>query len=162
MTTTDEAMIEAYRVATKSPDPSTQNGAVLLLANGESVSGCNEFPDGVSDVYWNGPKDGKYARVVHAEVSALLAAARLGFSTVGSTLVCPWAACSNCAKHVAYAGVKTLVRHKFSNNGVTTGNHWYADCVLGDDIFRESGIEIIEIEPLESPVRLRRDGNLWP
>ncbi len=160
--TTDEAMIEAYRVATKSPDPSTQNGAVLIITGGGSVSGCNEFPEGVSAIHWDGPKEGKYARVVHAEVSVLLQAARIGYPTAGSTLVCPWAACSNCAKHIAYSGVETLVRHKFANNGVTTGNHWYEDCVIGDEIMKEAGIKIIEIEPLVSPVQLRRDGKLWP
>ncbi len=158
----NKVMIEAYWAATNSPDPSTQNGAVLLIETGEPVSGCNEFPRGVSSVHWDGPKDGKYARVVHAEVSVLLRAARSGYTTLGSTLVCPWAACSNCAKHIAYAGVATLIRHKFSNNGVTTGNHWYDDCVIGDEIMKEAGVNIIEIDPLEFPTQLRRDGKLWP
>lgn len=158
------AMLEAYRVATESPDPSTQNGAVLLGADGVThiASGCNDFPTGVSPEHWHGPKEGKYARVVHAEMSVLIKAARLGWPTLNATMVCPWAACSNCSKHIAAAGVATLVRHTFSNSGVTTGSHWYEDCLIGDEIMRAAGVEIIEIDPLESGVRLRRDGKLWP
>ena len=96
----DRYMAEAYRAATGSPDPSTQNGAVLLCGD-VAISGCNEFPKGVSAEHWHGEKEGKYARVVHSEVSVLLNAAKLGVATAGSTLVCPWAACSNCAKHIA-------------------------------------------------------------
>lgn len=162
MTDTDEAMIEAYRVATKSPDPSTQTSAVLLR-EGEIVStGFNDFPKGVSPDHWTGPKDGKYARVVHAEVAVLLNAARDGVSTEGTTMVAPWAACANCAKHIAAAGVSVLVRHPFLANGVTEESPWYPDVLMGDEILREAGVEVIEIDPLDSPVQILRNGSLWP
>ena len=155
-------MIAAYEAALVSPDPSTQNGATLVLLDGGSVTGCNQFPAGVSAKHWNGPKEAKYARVVHAEVSVLLKAARTGVSTHLATLVAPWAACSNCAKHIAYSGVIQLVRHKFTDNGVTTDNRWYEDCLVGDEIMREAGIEIVEIDPIPNTgIRLRRDGKLW-
>lgn len=153
-------MLKAYEAATSSPDPSTQNGAVLLASF--RFKGCNEFPEGVSSDHWNGPKEAKYARVVHAEVSALLNAARSGAVTEGSTLVAPWAACSNCAKHIAYAGVVTLVRHAFLDNGVDTSNPWYEDCLIGDEIMREAGVNIIETPPLTNTgISLRRNGQLW-
>lgn len=162
MTDTDEAMIEAYQVATKSPDPSTQTSAVLLR-DGEIVSvGFNDFPEGVSTEHWTGPKDGKYARVVHAEVAVLLNAARAGVSTDGTTMVAPWAACANCAKHIAAAGVSVLVRHPFLANGVTVDSPWYPDVLMGDEILREAGVKIVEIDPLDSPVRILRNGALWP
>lgn len=155
-------MQRAYRNATLSPDPSTQNGAVLLAENGVQIGeGCNDFPRGVNPVHWTGPKEGKYARVVHAETAAIFDASRKGNYTLFTTLVCPWAACSNCAKHIAAAGVSRLVRHTFTNNGVTDNNHWYADCQIGDEILREAGIEIIEIEPVPTDIKLRRDGSIW-
>lgn len=162
MTDTDEAMIEAYRVATKSPDPSTQTSAVLLRDGEIVATGFNDFPQGVSEEHWTGPKEGKYARVVHAEVAVLLNAARDGVSTDGTTMVAPWAACANCAKHIAAAGVTTLVRHPFLANGVTEESPWYQDVLTGDEILREAAVEVIEIDPLDSPVQILRNGSLWP
>lgn len=156
-------MSEAYYEATKSPDPSTQNGAVLLSHDGRSIGyGCNDFPEGVNPDYWlSENKQDKYNRVVHAETAAILDAAKNGISTIGTTLVCPWAACSNCAKHIAAAGVTRLVRHKYSNSGVTTGSHWFEDCAVGDEIMIEAGIHILEIDPVPSLIELRRDSKLW-
>ena len=165
----DHYLLETYRIALGSPDPSTQNGALLLTSTDLNATGimvigtaCNEFPAGVSDKHWHGDKEAKYARVVHAETGALLDAARRGLSVVGSTMVCAWAACSNCAKHIAYAGVSRLVRHTYSNNGADTGSHWYQDCIIGDEIMREAGVEIIEVPPVATDIRLRRNGALWP
>lgn len=172
----EDAMILAYRHAMESPDPSTQNGAVLLAADPVSYdraggwdykiigAGCNDFPRGVDLEHWTGPKEGKYARVVHSEVSAILDAARSGHATEGATLVCPWAACSNCSKHIAAAGIAVLVRHPFFDNGVASGNSWYDDCVLGDEIMKQAGIVIVEIDPLiaGTGIQLRREGRLWP
>lgn len=158
----DLLMLEAYDEATLSPDPSTQTSALLVTGTGGKVKGHNHFPAGVSAEHWSGPKDGKYARVVHAEVAVILEAARRGVSTLGSTMVAPWAACANCSKHIADAGVKTLVRHRFIDNGVTEESPWYEDCLLGDEIMTEAGILIIEIPPVATDVRLRRNGELWP
>ena len=76
-------------------------------------------------------------------------------------MVCPWAACSNCAKHIADAGISKLYRHKWANSGVDTGSHWYDDCAIGDEIMTQAGVEIIEVEPVESDISLRRDGKQW-
>lgn len=165
----DPFLLESYKVALNSPDPSTQNGALLLRKseygiNGFRVvaSGFNAFPKGINAEYWHGQKEDKYARVVHAETGVLLRAAKYGESTVGTTMVCAWAACSNCAKHIAYAGVSTLVRHTYANNGADTGSHWFQDCLVGDEIMREAGVEIIEVPPVATKIQLRRNGALWP
>lgn len=151
-----------YQLATKSPDPSTQNGAVLVHLRNIVGYGWNDFPQGVDTQYWHGDKIDKYARVVHAEVAAILSAARQGYSTIGTTLICPWAACSNCAKHIAAAGISKLIRHSFANSGTSTGSHWFAECQLGDEIMQQAGVEIFEVEPLTTNIQLRRDGILWP
>lgn len=159
----NEFLVKAYYAAQYSPDPSTQNGSVLLGENGVIGVGFNDFPPGIDPNYWHGEKADKYARVVHAEVSAILSAARRGNRTVHSTLIAPWAACSNCAKHIVEAGVVRLVRHAFLDNGVTTGNYWYEDCLIGDEIMKAGGVEIVEVDPVVPPgVQLRRDGKLWP
>jgi dCMP deaminase len=153
------AMEAALEVATRSPDPSTQNGAVLW--SGLVVAAdCNRFPTGVeySDERWERPI--KYKWVEHAERNAIFQAARRGVATEGITMICPCAACSDCSRAIVAAGIAKLVRLPFNNK--VTGSHWHDDCVIGDTIMREGGVEIIEldIETLEAVPMLRRDGQL--
>jgi len=161
-----EVMVRALEAATESPDPSTQNGAVLVYQSPVSddltyVADCNRFPDGVeySDERWERPI--KYKYVEHAERNAIFRAAKIGIPTLGTTLVCPWAACSDCARAIVQAGVTTLVRLPFNNEA--TGAHWHDDCLVGDEIFREGGVEIVELNPaeLKNVPTLRRDGKPW-
>lgn len=51
----------------------------------------------------------EYGRPVHAEMEALLAAARSGVGVRGSTLYCTTFPCHNCAKHLIAAGVRRVV-----------------------------------------------------
>lgn len=51
----------------------------------------------------------EYGRVVHAEMEAILSCARVGVSTVGSTLYCTTFPCHNCAKHIIASGVMKVV-----------------------------------------------------
>lgn len=152
------AMLFAYSLAAQSPDPSTQLGAVLLDEDGFKIgAGFNHFPEGIDEKHWHGPKEGKYERVAHAEVSAILDAAKRGESTLNSTLVCPWASCANCAKYMVEAGVKRLVRHVEHD----PQERWMASIELGDEIMSEGGIEIIEIEPVPTSILLIRGGEPW-
>lgn len=160
--TLDDMFRRTYALAINSPDPSTQNGAVLVDGKTGSIIGVgwNDFPSGVNTDHWHGEKEAKYARVVHAETSAILDAGRLGHATQGSILVCPWAACSNCAKHIAFSGVSALVRHP--NNNGDTGNHWHDDCAIGDEIMTEADIQIVEYPIVQTNLVLRRNGEDWP
>lgn len=150
----------SYEEAMNSPDPSTQNGAILLNEDyGIIGRGYNDFPYGVDQKYWNGSKDDKYARVCHAEVSCILDASRLGNSTYNSIMICGWAACSNCAKYLSYAGVKKLIRHPYGDN--TTGNNWLDDCRIGDEIMQAGKVNIIEVPVVSWDGVLRRNSELW-
>jgi len=51
----------------------------------------------------------EYGRDVHAEMEALLSAARMGKSTVGATLFSTTFPCHNCAKHIVSAGINRVV-----------------------------------------------------
>jgi cytidine deaminase len=51
----------------------------------------------------------EYGRVVHAEMSALCDAARLGRSVKGATLYCTTFPCHNCTKHLLASGIKRVV-----------------------------------------------------
>lgn len=51
----------------------------------------------------------EFGRITHAEMTALSDAARLGRSTLGSTIYVTTFPCHNCAKHLVAAGIKRIV-----------------------------------------------------
>ena len=51
----------------------------------------------------------EYGRIIHAEMSAITDAARLGLSLKGSTLYCTTFPCHLCAKHIISTGIERVV-----------------------------------------------------
>jgi deoxycytidylate deaminase len=51
----------------------------------------------------------EFGRMIHAEMSALMDAARIGRSVVGGTLFCTTFPCHVCAKHIVASGVAEVV-----------------------------------------------------
>ena len=51
----------------------------------------------------------EYGRIVHAEMSAISDAARLGLSVHGATLFCTTFPCHMCAKHIVASGITTVI-----------------------------------------------------
>jgi deoxycytidylate deaminase len=51
----------------------------------------------------------EYGRVVHAEMSAISDAVRIGRSTIGATLYCTTFPCHMCAKHIVASGIDHVV-----------------------------------------------------
>ena len=51
----------------------------------------------------------EYGRMVHAEMSSLCDAARLGHMFQGGTLYCTTFPCHMCAKHIVAAGIARVV-----------------------------------------------------
>ncbi len=51
----------------------------------------------------------EFGRMIHAEMSALTDAARLGRSTKDATLYCTTYPCHLCAKHIVAAGIMRVV-----------------------------------------------------
>jgi deoxycytidylate deaminase len=51
----------------------------------------------------------EFGRDVHAEMSAIVSAARRGTSTEGAYLYCTTFPCHNCAKHIIAAGIRQVV-----------------------------------------------------
>lgn len=51
----------------------------------------------------------EYGRAVHAEMSALMAATKVGISVKDATLYCTTFPCHNCAKHIVASGIKRVV-----------------------------------------------------
>lgn len=161
MTPQDDAdyfhMARALYWATKSNDPSTQNGAVISSNKTAAiVYGYNDWPEGVKGT-WERPD--KYDYCEHAERAAIYCAALNGIATYDTTMYCPWAACADCARGIVVSGIRELVRLPFNNDTLVMGGKWGPSCIRGDQIMREGGVIIREIE-LSRPVgiTLRRDG----
>lgn len=154
-------MVKAYEAAVDSPDPSTQNGAVIVSVDELwDVTACNQFPRGVgySDERWERPA--KYAFIEHAERNAIFEATYEGVSLNGATLIAAWAACADCARAIVQAGISTLVRH--NNPSHPDHDAWQESIAIGDTIMREGGVQIIEIEKVSAPhIQILRNGELF-
>lgn len=122
-----------------SNDPRTQNGALLLAADGNNhVVGANRFPAGVEVRPERLDPAVKLKYMEHAERSAIYAAARVGMSTIDSTLYCPWFACVDCARAIICAGVKRVVG--LNKPRMLTPARWQATIAEADELLKEAGI----------------------
>jgi dCMP deaminase len=101
-----------YLTATKSKDPSSKIGAVIVKDNRVISTGYNGFPIGVldSEERYNN-RETKYKFVVHAEHNSILTAARFGISTLGATLYTNGLPCNNCMKSIIQSGINEIVIH---------------------------------------------------
>ena len=152
-------MLIACVVATQSPDPSTQNGAVIYNpVNGAIVATAfNEFPSGVRYLEERWLRPTKYSYVEHAERNAIYQAARAGVATEGLTMVAPWASCADCARAIVQAGITTLARLPAPHSP-----QWEDSIAHAEAIFEEGGVEVITLTsdfPTAPP--LLRHGVVW-
>jgi len=135
-------LIQAYAFASNSPDPSTQNAALIVDDDGNVEAwACNTFTRGmvVTDEMLVRPL--KYTYIEHAERGAVFHAARLGTKCLGKTMVCPWASCAECARSIVQAGIKTLVRHQDASD--RSPERWVESIALSDKILEAGHVEII-------------------
>ena len=129
----------ANEVAGWSKDPGTKVGAVLVADKRIIATGYNGFPHGIEDSlerYAN--REVKIAYTVHAEVNAILNAAKNGSTTAGSTLYVTFPPCVSCASAVIQAGVSRVVRPDLS----TSPERWRASFHEGRNLLLEAGIKI--------------------
>jgi len=149
----------AYLEAQKSTNPSTQNGAILVDDKGNVIlSAVNSFPDGVAETQERQNKPLRYKFSVHAERNVLYQTARLGIKTEGLTMICPWAACTDCAQGIIQAGIKRLVVHR---QALDRSTHWKEDIELASIMLREAGVEIIIFDGKIGVGKILRSGEFW-
>ena len=138
----------ARYIATKSKDPSTQTGAVIVRPDKSVISvGFNGFPKGMNDspeLYADREK--KYSRTVHCEMNALLHARQ---DVSGGTLYTwPFASCDRCAVHMIQAGIK---RYVFPEMPPEKAARWKDIMELAESYMREAGCEVVKIHHSEIP-----------
>jgi len=138
-------MRDVITLAHDSVDPSTQNAAFLIDDTfNVRASAINQIPIGTyhRDDMWERPN--KYFFVEHAERNVIYKAAADGIKTSRLTMVCPFLACADCARAIVISGIRRVVRLKLKGNGVHPG--WMKSVLIGDEIMKENGVEIIELD----------------
>lgn len=109
----DETWMEqAAVIAKRSHDAQTKVGAVLVSTDNVLISeGYNGFPRGIDDSQLPNLRPAKYLffSALHAELNALLNAARTGRSTKGSIAYITGPPCFDCAWALWQSGVVEIV-----------------------------------------------------
>lgn len=129
---------EADLIASKSKDPRTKVGAVIVGSELEIVSkGYNGFPRGVEDLHWrlNSPEKNDF--MVHAELNAILNCTRVGVSPKGCSIIVQFHPCLDCSKAIIQSGIKhvyTPVPDLYTN--------WYVNQKKGEELMLEAGVMI--------------------
>ena len=99
----------AKEISTWSKDPSTKVGAVIVRDNRILSCGYNGFPSGVEDDNRLSDRETKYRLTIHAEVNAILNAAKNGIILNDSTLyVYGLPVCVECAKSIVQSGISKV------------------------------------------------------
>jgi len=149
----------AYREAQKSKWPSTQNGAILIDDKGKVLlSAVNGFPDGieVTQERKTKPLSKKYG--VCAERNLIYQAAKKGIKTGGMTMVCCWAACTDCARAIIQSGIKRLVTHK---QALDRSYDWKETIDFALEMLKEAGVEIIIYDGKIGAGKILRKKEFW-
>lgn len=150
----DEYFLQMALVSARmSKDPSTKVGAVLVRKNTVLSTGFNGFPRGVHDTYERlNDRTQKLEIVVHAEMNAVLAAARMGTAIDGSTIYVAatdgtqeiWGGppCVRCAVECMQAGVVEYVAWPGKPALMT---RWGESIAHAKRLIAEAGLEFREV-----------------
>lgn len=135
-------MRHVYLAATKSKDPRTRIGAILVKDKHIVSSGYNGFGRGVKDLKERyEDRETKYSYICHAEFNSVLQCAKLGISSLGATLYTPGFPCSECCKTIVQGGISTIVLHKQWPN-LTYSEKWVKSFQISEQMIKEAGIEV--------------------
>ncbi len=136
-----------------SKDPSTHVGAVIVGPDREVLSaGFNGFPRGIKDSLDRlEDREIKLKLIVHAEMNAILAAARTGMriksctlylaATDGSGLIWGGPPCTRCVVEIIQVGIQEIVSYPVKN----VPSRWHNDLELSQALINEAGIIYREV-----------------
>lgn len=89
----------------------------------------------------------EYGRIIHAEMSAISDAARLGRAVAGSTLYCTTFPCHLCAKHIVAAGIQRVVFLEPYPKSYTRKLHADSITLDGSEVDKVQFVPFIGISP---------------
>lgn len=106
----DQYFMNVARVtATRSKDPSTKVGSVIVKGKRIIATGYNGFPRGIEDKpEWLNDREMKYKLIIHAEMNAILIAQEYGLDMAECDIYCTLMPCFECAKSIAAVGIKSV------------------------------------------------------
>lgn len=134
----------AYEFAAKSPDPSTQNGAVIVSRTGVPIGyGFNRFATGLIDTPERlADRAQKYPRTVHAEVTSIWSAIRNGYAKhlPDATMFIAWYACDRCAIDIIESGIRHIIGHRQHPGALHQHSKWAPLVATGLDMLKEAGV----------------------
>lgn len=116
----DKAFINiAHEIASASKCVSKQVGAVIVKEGRILSTGYNGTPTGFTNcsAHWNGEYTAEHHEwsktyEIHAEMNAIIWAARKGISIEGATIYVTLEPCSECSKNLIASGIKRIVYDK--------------------------------------------------
>lgn len=131
--------------ASKSKDPSTKVGAVVVSPDKKRVStGYNGFPQRIEDTRERlDNREVKYSLTIHAEMNAILSAQT---SLQGWSLYTTLMPCDRCFVHVIQAGIKRVVFLRATDDQEL---RWGEAFNRVRQLAIEAKIELVEIHSLE-------------
>ena len=141
--------------ARMSKDPSTRVGSIIVGPDREIVSaGFNGFPRGIEDSQERlNDRDTKLRLIVHGEMNAILAAARVGTRLKGCTLYLGatddtglvWGGppCTRCTVEIIQAGIAEVV----SWSPKSVPSRWHDDIAFARTLLDEAGLVYREVTP---------------
>jgi dCMP deaminase len=150
-----------------SRDPETRVGAIIVGPDGEVRSmGYNRFPAGIAETPERlNNREVKLSLMVHAELVAIVNAARVGIALQGCTLyfaqtddsglVWGGVPCTRCTDHILMSGVAEVISYPTK----PAPSKWHGDWKVARSLFREAGLAHRE---LEFVARATRRGPMAP
>lgn len=140
MCSDEEYMTRAVEASSRSPDPSTKVGALLINESGEIGRGCNCFPIGVDQTQERlNNRDEKYPRVVHAEMNAIASALHEDIHIEGGTIFTTHFPCSTCCGVLIQFGIKRIVTFQPDADYLS---RWKKSVEISLSMLNEAEIEI--------------------
>lgn len=139
----DKRFLElAEHISAWSKDPSTKVGAIIADGGNRIVSvGYNGLPAYVQDdqeILNN--REEKYKFIIHAEMNALLTAAK---DVVGYTVYTyPFLPCPNCASMLIQAGIMRVVSYRCLND------QWMDRLADSKTIFNKASVDVLELDQI--------------
>ncbi|MBR1904120.1 MAG: dCMP deaminase family protein [Alphaproteobacteria bacterium] len=137
----------AELIASWSKDPSTKTGAVVVGPDKEiRATGYNGLVRGVNDnVQERMERPTKYDFFEHAERNAVYNACLTGTSLRGCTIFCTLTPCTDCARAIIQAGIKTVITYEFKTDANDPNNTWRDKLNYSAEMFKEAGVEYIAL-----------------
>lgn len=138
----------AIEHAKMSKDPSTRVGSIIVGPDREIIgAGFNGFPRGIADTAERlADREMKNKLVVHAEMNAILGAARHGIrlrnctlylaATDSSGMIWGGAPCTRCTVEIIQAGIANIV----SAPRRGTPSRWAEDTAFAESLLAEAGV----------------------